>query len=99
MSPSESPDSCGAILALRFTRLPWNSRSAAKDPFRRYIMMGGGTKAPPVPEAIDPSAAYTAWAARYLHDFDRPRVDLGRVALNMRANAARNPKAVMRTPR
>jgi acetyl-CoA acetyltransferase len=86
------------LLYFAFTRLPWNSRSAAKDAFRNYISMGSGTKAPPVPEMIDPSAAYTAWAQRYIHEFDVPREDFGRVALNMRANAARNPKAVMKAP-
>jgi len=86
------------LLYYAFTRLPWNSRSAANDPFRRYIMMGGGTAKPPVPEAIDPSAAYTAWASRYMHEYGATREDFGRVALNMRANAARNPKAVMQAP-
>ena len=50
--------------------------------------MGGGLKAPPMPESIDPAAAYTAWAARYIHEYDVPREAFGRVALNMRANAA-----------
>ena len=88
------------LLYFAFTRAPWNSRSAAKDPFRSYLggMMGGGLKAPPMPESIDPSAAYTAWAARYIHEYDVPREDFGRVALNMRANAARNPKAAMKAP-
>jgi acetyl-CoA acetyltransferase len=87
------------LLYYAFTRLPWNSRSAARDPFRRYFLsMGGGTAAPPLPEAIDPSAAYTAWASRYIHEYGATREDFGRVALNMRANAARNPKAVMKTP-
>ena len=81
-----------------FTRLPWNSRSAAQDPFRRYFNMGGGTAKPPMPESIDPSAAYTAWASRYIHEFGATREDFGRIALNMRANAMQNPKAVMRTP-
>jgi acetyl-CoA acetyltransferase len=85
------------LLYYAFTRLPWNSRSAAKDPFRRY-MMGGGSGAPPVPEAIDPAAAYTAWASRYIHEYGATREDFGRVALNMRANAARNPKAAMKAP-
>ena len=61
-------------------------------------MMSGGLKAPPMPESIDPAAAYTAWAARYIHEYDVPRETFGRVALNMRANAARNPKAAMKTP-
>jgi len=86
------------LLYYAFTRLPWNSRSAANDPFRRYVMMGGGTAAPPVPEAIDPAAAYTAWASRYIHEYGATREDFGRIALNMRANAARNPKAVMKAP-
>lgn len=86
------------LLYFAFTRLPWNSRSAAKDVLRNYAMMGGGTKVPPVPEAIDPSAAYTAWASRYIHDYGSTREDFGRVALNMRANAARNPKAAMKAP-
>jgi len=86
------------LLYFAFTRSPLNSRSAAKDPFRNYLAMGGGMKAPPMPESIDPSAAYTAWAQRYIYEYDVPREDFGRVALNMRANAARNPKAVMKTP-
>lgn len=86
------------LLYYAFTRLPWNSRSAAQDPFRRYVMMGGGTARPPMPESMDPSAAYTAWASRYIHEFGAQREDFGRIALNMRANAARNPKAVMKTP-
>lgn len=88
------------LLYYAFTRAPWNSRSAAQDPFRSYLggMMGGGLKAPPMPESMDPSAAYTAWAARYIHDFDVPREAFGRVALNMRANARRNPKAAMQSP-
>ena len=79
------------LLYFAFTRLPWNSRSAAQDPFRRYVMMGGGTAKPPMPESIDPSAAYTAWASRYIHEFGAKREDFGRIALNMRANAAHNP--------
>ena len=31
-------------------------------------------------------------------DYDVPRETFGRVALNMRANAARNPKAAMKAP-
>ncbi len=88
------------LLYYAFTRLPWNSRSAAQDPFRRYFggLMSGGTAKPPMPESIDPSAAYTAWASRYIHEFGATREDFGRIALNMRANATRNPKAVMKTP-
>ena len=88
------------LLYYAFTRAPWNSRSAAQDPFRSYLagMMSGGLEAPPLPESTDPAAAYTAWAARYIHEYDVPRETFGRVALNMRANAARNPKAAIKTP-
>lgn len=86
------------LLYYAFTRLPWNSRSAAQDPLRRYFNMGGGTAKPPMPESIDPAVAYTAWASRYIHEFGAVREDFGRVALNMRANAMKNPKAVMKTP-
>jgi acetyl-CoA acetyltransferase len=88
--------SCDTVLLyFAYQRLPWNSRSAAQDPFRRHFPMG--TKIP-VPEAPNPSAAYAAWASRYLHEYDAKREDLGRVALNMRANARHNPLAVMKTP-
>ncbi|MCA9502161.1 MAG: thiolase family protein [Myxococcales bacterium] len=86
------------LLYYAFTRAPWNSRSAAQDPFRRYLAMNTGTAKPPMPESMDPSAAYTTWASRYLHEYGASREDLGLVALNMRANAARNPKAAMRKP-
>ena len=44
---------CDTVLVYyAFTRAPWNSRSAAQDPFRSYLggMMGGGLKAPPMPD-------------------------------------------------
>jgi len=82
------------LLYFAFQRLPWNSRSAARDPFRRHFQMG----VMPAPEAPNPSAAYAAWASRYIHEYDAKREDFGRVALNMRANAARNPLAGMKAP-
>jgi acetyl-CoA acetyltransferase len=88
--------SCDTILMyFTYQRLPWNSRSAASDPFRRYTNLGTVV---PVPETPNPSAAYTAWASRYIHEYDIAREDFGRVALNMRANAARNPLAAMTKP-
>jgi acetyl-CoA acetyltransferase len=41
---------------------------------------------------------YAAWAMRYLDAFGRDRADFGRVAVNGRSNAARNPDAVLREP-
>ncbi len=87
---------CDTVLvSFAFQRLPWNSRSAARDPFRKFDITGGVV---PMPESMDPSAAYTAWASRYIHEHGVPREALGRVALNMRANALRNPLATMKTP-
>ncbi len=87
--------SCDTLLLYyAYQRLPWNSRSAAKDPFRRLFTMG----VIPAPEANNPSAAYAAWASRYIHEYDARREDFGRVALNMRANAQHNPLAAMKTP-
>ena len=42
--------------------------------------------------------AYTAWAGRYLHDYDVPAEALGLIAINSRTNAALNRNAAMRTP-
>ena len=87
--------SCDTVLLYySYMRLPWNSRSAAADPFRQIYAI----HKIPVPESPDPSAAYAAWMGRYMHEYDAPREAFGRVALNSRANAARNPLAVMRKP-
>ena len=87
--------SCSTVLLyFAYTRLPWNSRSAAEDPFRRHHTLG----VMPAPESVNAAAAYAAWASRYIHEYDARREDFGRVALNARAGAARNPLAVMKTP-
>ena len=91
--------SCDTVLLYyAYTRLPWNSRSAAADPFRRNAMMGMGMGSMPVPESPNPAAAYAAWASRYVFEYDARREDFGYVALNGRTNAAQNPLAVMKTP-
>ena len=77
-------------------RLPWNTGSALKDPFRRGGMAGGATAG--IPESVFGSVGYTAWASRYLYEFGGSREDLGLVAINGRSNAARNPGAAMRDP-
>ncbi len=77
-------------------RLPWNTSGALKDPFRRGGMTMPGAGA--VPETVAGVAGYTAWAARYLHEYDARREHFGYVAINDRSNAARNPAAAMRAP-
>lgn len=75
-------------------RLPWNSRSAGEDPFRRHFTAG----VPGIPESMSMAVAYTAWASRYLHEYGRTREDLGLVTINARSNGTRNPLATLRTP-
>lgn len=86
---------CDVVLAVHAAyRLPWNTGSSLKDPFRRPA----GTGAPVAPETVNGAVGYTAWASRYIHEFAVPRETLGLVALNDRANAARNPGAAKREP-
>jgi acetyl-CoA acetyltransferase len=91
---------CDMVLAYHGSyRLPWNTGSASKDPFRRGVGVGGGEVGPPgPPESIFGSAGYTAWASRYMYEFGVPKEHFGYVAINDRTNAARNPGAAMRTP-
>lgn len=89
---------CDVVLAYHAAyRLPWNTLSSLKDPFRR-----GGSLAPspssPGPETVAASAGYTAWASRYIHEYGVPKEHFGYVAINDRSNAARNPAAAMREP-
>ncbi len=83
-----------ALVAFPYLRLPWNSRSAANDPFRRHLAHGVQA----VPESIAMAPAYAAWASRYLAEYGVDRDGFGLVAVNMRSNAARNPLAAITTP-
>ncbi len=88
--------SCDTVLVCTpVTRLPWNSRSAANDPFRRHL---GSQPAKGIPETIAMAPAYTAWASRYMHEYGVTKDPFGRIAVNMRTNATQNPLAAMRTP-
>ena len=75
-------------------RLPWNTASSMKDPFRRPP---GIAPAPP-PESLFGAVGYTAWAARYLYEYGATKEPFGLVAINDRTNAAKNPAAAMREP-
>jgi acetyl-CoA acetyltransferase len=87
---------CEVVLVYHASyRLPWNTGSAIKDPFRRGSTMGASA---PQPESVFGAPGYTAWASRYLHEFGHTREDLALVAINARSNAARNPAAAMREP-
>lgn len=75
-------------------RLPWASRSAANDPFRRRL----ASNLARVPEDISLAPAYAAWASRWLHQYGATRDAWGLIAVNGRSNAAKNPLAALRTP-
>ena len=81
-------------------RNPSNSRSAARDPFRRaaFARMGAFAGDGFGPDSISGAVGYTAWASRYLHEYGETRDLFGYIAVNDRSNAARNPAAVMREP-
>ncbi len=82
------------------------SKSAAADPMRRHADIGmadlraffGTGHVTPEPGSLFGSAAYAAWAGRYLHDHGRSREVLGLIAVNGRSHAARNDNAVLRSP-
>jgi acetyl-CoA acetyltransferase len=89
---------CEVVLAYHAAyRLPWNTASALRDPFRRSGM-AGMSMASPGPETIGGAVGYTAWASRYLYEFGAKREHFGYVAINSRTNAARNPAAAKREP-
>jgi acetyl-CoA acetyltransferase len=79
-----------------------NSRSANNDPFRRAAF----ARRPPAagssdgfgPDTVTSAVGYTAWASRYLHEYNQSRDVFGYIAVNDRSNAMRNPGAVMRDP-
>lgn len=86
---------CETVLVYHYNyRTPFNSRQAAEDPFRQSFR--GYDDYPP--ENVKNATAYTAWCARYFHENDVSREDLGRVAINCRTHAMRNPLAAIRKP-
>jgi acetyl-CoA acetyltransferase len=98
---------CTTALVYHSTwRLPHNSGSAARDPFRVRMLERGAPPArppiyalaPAVPGTMSGPVGYAAWARRYLELFGAGRDDLARVAINSRSWAIDNPNAVMREP-
>jgi acetyl-CoA acetyltransferase len=82
------------LVVASMLRRPSAAHGAASDPLRR----GLGTSDAGVPERIALAPAYAAWASRYLHELGGSREAWGRIAINGRSNAARNPLAALRTP-
>lgn len=78
-------------------RLPWNTASSLRDPFRRIATPGLGDPTPG-PETVAGSTGYTAWASRYIHEFGVSKESFGLIAINDRTNAGDNPLAAMQKP-
>jgi acetyl-CoA acetyltransferase len=67
---------CDVVLAYHTSyRLPWNTLSSLKDPFRRGGSLGPPPPAPG-PETVAAAVGYTAWASRYLHEYGAMREPL-----------------------
>lgn len=87
-------------------RMPWSSRSAARDPIRRRASAGVGDArswwgtghVDAGPNSLVLAVAYAAWANWYLHTHGYTREVLGLVAINSRTNAALNDNAVYTEP-
>jgi acetyl-CoA acetyltransferase len=83
-------------------RNPMFSRAAANDPFRAMSFglggMGGAAGDGFGPDSIVGAPGYTAWASRYLYEYDASRETFGYVAINDRSNARLNPAAALRDP-
>jgi acetyl-CoA acetyltransferase len=99
---------CAAIAAGLAThvlcfRTVWES--TAQSPQRRASLVGGGHSRISgeyqwhVPFGAQSAANWVAMMAmRHFHEFGTTREQLATIALNERANAARNPKAIFREP-
>jgi acetyl-CoA acetyltransferase len=75
------------------------SKTAAADPFRVHNASDAhGHNAAMTAESPSGTYGYCAWAQRYLDTYGVGRDALGLVAINGRANAARNPHALFREP-
>jgi acetyl-CoA acetyltransferase len=94
---------CDVALAYHAVyRNPSTSRSAASDPFRRAagseMMAAMSSNDGSGPDSIRGAVGYTAWASRYLHEYDERRDLFGYIAVSDRSYAASNPNAAMRDP-
>jgi acetyl-CoA acetyltransferase len=83
-------------------RVPGNSRSAARDPFRSLIqtpLIGGGLATQqyymPYNGLLN---SYWGWMGRYMHEYGASREDFGMISINGRTNATQNDLAAFRKP-
>lgn len=73
---------------LRTGKLPLPSGGRIQGDFQYRIPYG----------AMSPANWIAMYASQYFHQFGADRTVLGRIAINARANAARNPEAIYREP-
>jgi acetyl-CoA acetyltransferase len=92
-----------ALVVQAYTRGINMSRSAANDPFRRRAAelegiggMGRGNDL--ALRWMHSGEPYAAWMGRYMHDYGVSKDVFGRIAINNRSHACKNPSAAMRTP-
>ena len=89
---------CDVVLAYHaLFRGPMNTRSAARDPFRRSSGFGAGFVPPPPRRSPAPSGTPRGRRATCTSSAST-RGTSGYVAINDRTNAMRNPAAAMRDP-
>ena len=94
---------CDTLLLVQaYRRGAEMSQSAAADPFRQRAAELAG---PGVWRNTDLAQRwyhngepYAAWMARYMHDYGVSKDVFGRIAVNNRSHAAKNPNAAVRTP-
>lgn len=82
-------------------RGPGMSASAANDPFRARAALGsgGGSHSGQYAEFWNHSGEpYAAWLNKYMHEYGVTRETFGKISINNRQWASKNPAAVMRQP-
>jgi acetyl-CoA acetyltransferase len=92
-----------ALVVQSYLREPGMSRAAARDPFRaraqKYADIGGDVGIGDIAKRwIHSGEPYAAIMRRYMHDFGTDNEAFGRMAVNNRSHAMRNPVAVLRNP-
>lgn len=92
---------CDTVLVYHTVMVsPFQSGSAAADPFRMRRAMDAGGMRPRSywPDDIHFPPSYASWANRYFHDNEVRREHLGYLAINGRTNAALTEHAPLRSP-
>jgi acetyl-CoA acetyltransferase len=88
---------CDMVLAYHSSyRLPWNTPSSLRDPFRRSP--AGAPSEQIALDTVGGPIAYGSWAARYDHEHGDASFGRALIAVNSRTNAAANPLAAKREP-